>query len=398
MWMRPIIKNIKYCFLIFLLLTACTELYEPDISTDSDLIVIKGTLTNKAGYAHVRVSKASPYGQNNNMEPVQVAQVNVENNEQESIPFEKVGTGHFRSVSSNIKGEPGKTYTLEITLENGKKFVSDPQTMPMPQDRIGNVKAFRETENIKYVNTNGDLSSRTIEGAQMYADIPMQPQGNYRITWQAWLQVTNRIVFYFPPGASDGKEIPFYYWDRYSFEDVLLVNNPNNAPKTARNFETFFFRNDAVYYDSLNIPERFEEPIFNEYFPDSTMPETQVGKDSFFIMLQPGFKGWIVQLKQHALTQQAYQYYSDIKKLEESEGEIFDPINTQIRGNMRCVSDSTQKVVGLFEVASISRSSFFVEFNEFGSDELFTKSRDSVYNISKTGWQDSVPPAFWMNR
>jgi hypothetical protein len=62
--------------------------------------------------------------------------------------------------------------------------------------------------------------------------------------------------------------------------------------------------------------------------------------------------GWIVSATLSSISSEAYKYYFSISEQLNAGARMFDPIPSQIKGNMRCITDSTRIALGLFEVTS----------------------------------------------
>ena len=80
-----------------------------------------------------------------------------------------------------------------------------------------------------------------------------------------------------------------------------------------------------------------------------------------------------------------------------SDGEIFDPIATQLRGNMVCTTDEKRQMLGLFEVASKIITPAFVNYTPEG-DRYLGKRIEISKPFPDNGWKDTIPPDFWVEK
>jgi hypothetical protein len=73
---------------------------------------------------------------------------------------------------------------------------------------------------------------------------------------------------------------------------------------------------------------------------------------------------YYIHLKQFALSENAYLFYQKLKKNTEQLGTIFDPMPSEISGNVHCVNDPNEIVIG------------YVEPSEEQEKELFIRNSD----------------------
>ncbi len=76
------------------------------------------------------------------------------------------------------------------------------------------------------------------------------------------------------------------------------------------------------------------------------------------------FEKYSIIVKQSVLPKDAYEYLDRIRKNTEQVGSIFDAQPSQLRGNIRCVSDSSEIVVGFISTSSITEKRIFIKRSE----------------------------------
>ena len=67
-----------------------------------------------------------------------------------------------------------------------------------------------------------------------------------------------------------------------------------------------------------------------------------------------------ILVKQYALTTDAYNYFQQLKKNTEKLGSIFDPQPSELPGNIHCVSDPTETVLGYITAGSPAETRIFI--------------------------------------
>ncbi|ALJ00251.1 DUF4249 domain-containing protein [Rufibacter tibetensis] len=69
-------------------------------------------------------------------------------------------------------------------------------------------------------------------------------------------------------------------------------------------------------------------------------------------------------VKQYAQTKESYEYWEALKKNTESIGSLFDPLPTQLTGNIQCLTSPTEPVIGFVTISSVEEKRIFVTRQE----------------------------------
>ena len=82
--------------------------------------------------------------------------------------------------------------------------------------------------------------------------------------------------------------------------------------------------------------------------------------------LEPGSKsdnaisvGWIVLTEVYSISSDEFGFYKLVNQQLTPTYTLFDPISTQIPSNIRLTTDTTQYMLGYFEVASVAKRNTF---------------------------------------
>lgn len=115
-------KNIINLFVLFLLVSACTEVIDLKLNEgDNEKLVVDAWITNKIGTSSVKLSLSTSYFHNEKAPEVTDALVEIVS-ENQTITLEHL-TGGIYQVPTTFKGEIGKTYQLQIE-HKGKEYTS----------------------------------------------------------------------------------------------------------------------------------------------------------------------------------------------------------------------------------------------------------------------------------
>lgn len=101
-----------------------------------------------------------------------------------------------------------------------------------------------------------------------------------------------------------------------------------------------------------------------------------------------------ILVKQQAVTEKAFNYWVNIKKITEQGGSLFDPQPSQITSNIHCVTDPNEKVIGYIGASTESKQRIFISRKEIERyvvpDEYVGCRTDSVF--AKMPGPGPVPP------
>jgi hypothetical protein len=88
-----------------------------------------------------------------------------------------------------------------------------------------------------------------------------------------------------------------------------------------------------------------------------------VSNQPITIVLLGSVKGLIkysILVKQYALAREAYDYWQILKKNTQNLGTFFDPQPSQLKGNIKCLSNPSEPVIGFISACSIQEKRIFI--------------------------------------
>jgi hypothetical protein len=71
-----------------------------------------------------------------------------------------------------------------------------------------------------------------------------------------------------------------------------------------------------------------------------------------------------INVTQQALSEEAYSYWLSLKKTTESVGGLFDPLPSEVRGNITCETNPEERVIGFFSGGNISSKRIYIKSTE----------------------------------
>jgi hypothetical protein len=85
--------------------------------------------------------------------------------------------------------------------------------------------------------------------------------------------------------------------------------------------------------------------------PVAFIPSTAEGLENRYSVL----------VKQYALTADAYNYYTQLKKNTEQLGGVFDPQPSQLTGNFHCITNPGEPVLGYITAGAVAQTRIYID-------------------------------------
>lgn len=95
---------------------------------------------------------------------------------------------------------------------------------------------------------------------------------------------------------------------------------------------------------------------------------------------------YYISVAQNRIRKEAYIYYSNLMKNIEQTGSLFSPIPSERKGNITCVTDPKQTVVGYIEVSTTTMLNRFINEAEGLYEPPVNECGKSVYPLIPEQW------------
>lgn len=392
-------------FILMILTIGCTEVYVPDLNAGGNILYVEGGITDVAGPHTVNLRYTAGYNDNPEFNPATGARLSIWEDNNYLCDLPEISEGTYQT-DSFFRAVRGRSYKLFIETDDGQVYESKPQELPLYNYPLDSVYGLAEYQKIKYYNVFGELIVFNETVNQLYANIPAAPENTYyRFESQLILEHAAGMRAYV---TSEYDPLDLYMWNSIFPQDLSVIE-VNSQRDYLNKFRLTHALEDNESYSQMKysyhpaIQARYDLRV-RQIIPVNI--ETDTGNytiDSIVygipveITEMDYYYGWIIRVHQYSITQDAYTFWTDVKKLEETEGEIFDPISTQLRGNLSCTTDPERPILGLFEVASQIETDAFVNYTSLNGVYLGKLLHDFP-EFSDNGWHDTIPPPFWINK
>lgn len=306
--------------ILILLMGSCIKTYDPDFKDDSiEKWVIEGSITNQEGWQEVRISKSSSYNAAYFF-PDDDCQVKIINEAGDVFQLENEGEGLYRVWISSEYLIPGTSYHLNVITSDGEEFESVPDLMPPPNVLQDATYAIEDMPTLE--------PEVFIRGLQFYIDLNEMEESSQFYRWrirETWEFISaypkefwydGEIHRYVPPDSST-----YYCWATEEYPEIFTLTTQHLQENQVNDIPLHFVSTQTEKLDRLY---------------------------SYF-------------LEQISLSEDAYNYWEQLRKnVSVGEG-LYASQPTAIPGNISNVNDTDESILGFFSATSVSSKRYFIE-------------------------------------
>ncbi|WP_299211836.1 DUF4249 domain-containing protein [uncultured Aquimarina sp.] len=330
--MVRVLKFIKLIRVLVLIsvcstLNSCIDPFEIETENFENILVISATITNEVKNQEILLSRTFRFEDDGPLSE-QGATVKVIEDASIEYIFEENSPGTYRSVQE-FAASSGKEYQLSVQTSDGKSYVSDKVTLPQ-ETSIERIYAQRIT------NDTG------VEGLGIFVDT-FDPTGNsqyYRYEFEETYRIITPLWYPFDieVTAEGAESFEFGLVNRSENQKVCYANNVSNNIKI---INTTIFEEDRITALEVNF-----------------IPAQDIRIDNRYSIL----------VRQYVQSREANGFYEILSNFSESES-LFSQIQPGfIAGNITSESNQDDKVLGYFDVSSVSEQRIFVDRDDFLTD------------------------------
>lgn len=310
-------KYILTC-LVIIVVVGCKEKYVPPFtSPPTGYLVVEGNI-NSGGKTTVNLSRTATLEGNKRLLE-KGATVQVEGDDNSTYPLQETIEGRYESDQLQLNNR--FKYRLNIRTAEGKQYSSDFEGLKMTPV-IDSISWQRENGNVQlYVNAHDDQNN-----TKYY-------QWDYVETWEFHSPYVSLLKL-----TEVGPDLVLGYKDSTTFDvDHTIMTCWRSQISTSLLIgSTAKLTKDIVYLPIANVPK-----------PSKKLSVL-----------------YSINVRQTALTKQAYEYLEKMKKNTESSGTIFDPQPSELKGNIHCTSDPKELVIGYVTASTSEEKRRFIYRSE----------------------------------
>jgi hypothetical protein len=301
----------RYLYTIILLTiiaASCKKPYNPNLpAVQSNYLVVEGVINSGQDSTIIRLSRTVALTDSVQAVPELGAQVTVESDQNAVYLLQELGNGKYASPSLNLDNT--SKYHLHIRTQPGKEYISDFEP----------VKTTPAIDSIGFIQQSN--------GIQLYVNTH-DPNNNTRYYRWDYTETWNFHAKYQSGYITDGTEIVnrtpaqqiYTCFGNHASNDIVLASSAK-------------LTNDVIYQGPLTRIASTSEKLETKYS---------------------------ILVKQYALTKEEYNFWQNLKKNTEQLGSIFDAQPSEVPGNIHCVSNPSEPVLGYVGVTNIQQSRIFI--------------------------------------
>jgi hypothetical protein len=301
--------NRLVAFLILLSIGCKNEYAIPVRTTDKSLLVVEGSLRVGNDSTVIMLSKTINVNEKLNFKPELKARLTVEDKNGGSFVLKENGNGVYSHLKLGLV--PGNEYRLRIKTADNKEYLSE-YVLAKVTPAIDSISWKKERNGDCFIYANAHDNT----GNTRYY------KWDYDETWE--INSTYWANYYYVGGSNPIIPSPTAYHSRcWKYNKSTTINVGTTAHLSA----------DVLSEFPLVLIESGSEKLGVRYS---------------------------IMVRQESLDKKAYEYLMLMKKNTESIGSVFDPLPSDSKGNIQCVSNPGEDVVGFMTSSSLVKKRIFI--------------------------------------
>lgn len=312
-------RKITLYFFLLTVIAACKEKYVlPKGGPATGYLVIDGVINSGSGPTTLRLTRSLSLVDSVVFRFVTGADVRVEGEDNSSQALTEASGGTY--TSPQLSFSDGVKYRLHINTADGKEYVSEYVPVMKTPD-IDSISWEKEEEGVViYVNTH-DAQNNTV-----------YYRWEYEETWEIHSDYSSLLIY-----ERDAQGNPY---------DV----DPRDPVETQQMYTCYTGSNSA----NLLIGSSAKLSRDTIHLPIHQIPTADVKISVLYSIL----------VRQYALSRGGFEYLQRMKKNTEQVGSLFDAQPSELVGNIKCVNNPAEPVIGYVDIADSKLKRIFIKRSE----------------------------------
>ena len=306
-------RNYTYLIIILTIIgNGCKKPYAPQIAAvNTNYLVVEGVINAGQDSTFIKLSRTVTISGKVTSTPELGARLTVESDQGAVYPLVELGKGNYASVPLNL--DNSHKYHLHIITSGGKEYVSDAEA----------IKPTPLIDSVGYTVQNN--------GIQLYANTH-DPNNNTRYYRWGYAETWNFHAKYAAGFITDGTKLNF----RTAAQQIFTCFASDTSNTIVLGSSSALVK-DEIYQAPLTQIISTSEKIETKYS---------------------------ILVKEYALTKEAYSFWQNMKKNTEQLGSIFDAQPSEVPGNIHCITNQAEPVIGYVSVTTVQQKRIFINRDE----------------------------------
>lgn len=344
------LKNTGLVILIMVAFIRCTEIYTPEIDSSSKALIVEGLITDGSGPFSIKLSEGVPFSLDSVKTPrfVSGAKLTIIDNENHTFVLINAGSGNY-NVPTTFKAKIGNSYKLHIVTTDGSIYESNSEKL-LPPLTYDSIRALYTSK--QYLDENNDL--KTVNGADIRVDLFSSVSKSDSVPLCRFTSKTT-VQYYYNVENPDSTD---FHWVHFGWANYSMDENENITEEKSATANPLI-KNHSLGFIPFGMSNYgYETPVSTAII-------------------------YYVRYNQYTINSDSYNFYKEANNQLAANGKIFDPITSQLYGNMKCLNNSSKIVLGLFEVSSVTQSA--IVSSGLGKGNKVTLNKAPYTDIPKYG-------------
>ena len=304
------------CISVLLFSFSCKKPFEHDAISDSATLLVVEGIINQGGQTNIMLSRTLKLADKSVLQMEKGAKVQVEGSNNSILALTESAAGIYTLPNTTFNAT--LQYRLRIKTIAGKEYLSD-------------LMSVRTTPAIDSLNWR-----REREGVGLYID-----------------------------AHDSNNNTKYYQWDYLETWEQRSVGYSDYVYKDSR-------VQNRDYIESLKIFTCWKNEASTNILISSTTKLSSDVVDDFQLALIPNRSEklgvrYSILVKQYAIGKEAYDYLTLMKRNSEQLGSLFDNQPTDIIGNIKCISNPDERVIGFLNISQIIEKRIFINNSQLPS-------------------------------
>lgn len=333
--MKKIIYIITFLVALSNLL-GCIEPYNLNSEYFEENIVIEANITNKLEKQRIKVSKTYPIDSETYQPGGNAVSVKVKSEQGAEFTFSYQEEDSTYVSDEAFKAQPNILYTLEVATAN---------------DLYTANSYFENEVTLENIGIEKSTNKEGIEGLDITVNANSNSEDDkyYRYKYEETFTLT---APYYSPYKAILTEMPLGY-GQFSFLDYLVIRAYDDTIYHRDCYRTEF-HNKPILTTTQNLSE---DDLSN--FTISFIPKTNYKLNDRYT----------IKITQYAQSREAYTFYKILQELNYNEETLSPNQPGFVQGNIQSVNFPEKKVIGFFDIVSISSKRVFINRSDYYPNE-----------------------------
>jgi hypothetical protein len=335
-------KSISYIIVLLfsLIISGCITQFVPETDEDQNLLVVEGLITDQPDVNTIKLSRSMPLGKKAILKPLNDCTVSITDDQGNSyLLAEYSSSGIYKTDPSVFQGVVGYKYTLHINTNNSTTTHYTYKSLPMEMKAVPPVDSLYY-EKLTLVEKNEYSGPK--EGCQVYLNT------------------------YDPTGICN-----YYRWNYIeTWKFQLPYMTTNNTCWITNNSNNIIIKNTSVLT---------EDKV-------ARLPIKLITYETDRLSVR-----YSILVNQYSVNEDEYTYWEKLQNISQEVGSLYDITPSSIPGNIFCVEEPGEQVLGYFSVSAKSSKRIYIDENFRGLVNLYKECpSDTIYGNATIPYLNSA--------